>query len=124
MSSVAVRIRAQRRQEELLRMSAAERDERRRRRILAVRTALQEYAAADLLQRVVRGALARNNRKKLSSSSRPFARLLVGRHRHATRKIIGFSGARLWLAHNELFHMFYEEHRQFCSTAHAGALGP
>ena len=107
------RIRAQRRQEELLRMSAAERDERRRRRILAVRTALQEYAAADLLQRVVRGALARNNRKKLRSSSRPFCAASRRTPQGTPRKIIGFQRrVRLWLAHR-LFHTFYEEHRQF-----------
>ena len=46
-------------------MSAEEREAQRKRRIDALRTALQEYAAVEFLQRVVRGALCRITRKKL-----------------------------------------------------------
>ena len=68
------RLRALKRQEEMLRLSEEERTEKRNRNIRALQSALREYAAADFLQRVVRGALSRLAKKKLRLKQSAFLR--------------------------------------------------
>ena len=84
-----------------------------RRRLVAVKSALREFAAGDFITRVVRGAMARHAKRKmrikLSAFLRGFSSDETG---FAIDKIVGFQRrVRLWLAHNELFHILYEEHR-------------
>ena len=96
-------------------MSEEERTQRRNRYITALKTALRELAAADFLQRVMKGALSRVVRRKLRLKQSAFLRTFSSDSTgHALGLIVSFQRrVRLWLSHNDLFLQFYEEHRNF-----------